>query len=190
MQLVMPPFTTKTRAIWTASDIEVLKQWMKTSDYDSKRTAWETFQDWFWSLLPQPITYYARALKILLPPNSRTILSLIKQQEKLSDFPTTQIAGKQHREIELLNRSTINNWIKTHWQPATIDFSRETSVPKSAIPLTIFRISLASLGIYGISVQRLPWPWLRLLSVDLPSADSPNNYNVFSSDQGSLKKIW
>ena len=99
-----------------------------------------------------------------------------------------QIAGKTTQEdTGTSNAQFITNWNQKHLDnPATIQFSGE-DIDKRILDLANCEFNY--LVFDKVSVQKIIKDrGLDLTVVVLPSADNPNNYIIFSSDQKGVKE--
>ena len=166
----VPPFDYEDKGNLTGFDIEVLKAVdEKLSDYEIQfqRTAWESIfpglDSGHYQAAANNLSYTKeRAEKYLysLPISNNPLVLVSNKKNPLTSLD--QIAGKTTQEdTGTSNAQFINNWNQKHTDnPATIDFSGE-DIGKRILDLSV---------------------------VDLPSADSPNNYIVFSNDQKEFKE--
>lgn len=129
-----------------------------------------------------------RAEKYLysLPISNNPLVLVSNKKNPLTSLD--QIAGKTTQEdTGTSNAQFINNWNQKHTDnPATIDFSGE-DIGKRILDLSNGEFDF--LVFDKVSVQKIIKDrGLDLSVIDLPSADSPNNYIVFSSDQKEFKE--
>ena len=129
-----------------------------------------------------------RAEKYLysLPISNNPLVLVSNKKNPLTSLD--QIAGKTTQEdTGTSNAQFINSWNQKHTDnPATIDFSGE-DIGKRILDLSNGEFDF--LVFDKVSVQKIIKDrGLDLSVVDLPSADSPNNYIVFSSDQKEFKE--
>ena len=121
-----------------------------------------------------------------LPISNNPLVLVSNKKNPLTSLD--QIAGKTTQEdTGTSNAQFINNWNQKHTDnPATIDFSGE-DIGKRILDLSNGEFDF--LVFDKVSVQKIIKDrGLDLSVVDLPSADSPNNYIIFSSDQKEFKE--
>ena len=192
----VPPFDYEDKGNLTGFDIEVLKAVdEKLSGYEIQfqRTAWESIfpglDSGHYQAAANNLSYTKeRAEKYLysLPISNNPLVLVSNKKNPLTSLD--QIAGKTTQEdTGTSNAQFINNWNQEHTDnPATIDFSGE-DIGKRILDLSNGEFDF--LVFDKVSVQKIIKDrGLDLSVVDLPSADSPNNYIVFSSDQKEFKE--
>ena len=171
----VPPFDYEDKGNLTGFDIEVLKAVdEKLSDYEIQfqRTAWESIfpglDSGHYQAAANNLSYTKeRAEKYLysLPISNNPLVLVSNKKNPLTSLD--QIAGKTTQED-------------------TIDFSGE-DIGKRILDLSNGEFDF--LVFDKVSVQKIIKDrGLDLSVIDLPSADSPNNYIVFSSDQKEFKE--
>ena len=128
-------------------------------------------------------------LKIPLPhfQFSNNPPSSLSATRKILDFTWPNRWQNNSRGYRNSNAQFINNWNQKHTDnPATIDFSGE-DIGKRILDLANGEFDF--LVFDKVSVQKIIKDrGLDLSVVDLPSADSPNNYIIFSNDQKEFKE--
>ena len=192
----VPPFDYEDKGNLTGFDIEVLKAVdEKLSDYEIQfqRTAWESIfpglDSGHYQAAANNLSYTKeRAEKYLysLPISNNPLVLVSNKKNPLTSLD--QIAGKTTQEdTGTSNAQFINNWNQKHTDnPARIDFSGE-DIGKRILDLSNGEFDFLVLTRYPF--KRLSRTVAQTSQfVDLPSADSPNNYIVFSSDQKEFKE--
>ena len=188
------PFAYEENGNLTGYNIEILKAIdEKLSDYEIhfQRTAWESIfpglDSGHYQAAANNLSYTKeRADKYLysLPISKNPLVLVSNKKNPLTSLE--QIAGKTTQEdIGTSNAQFINNWNQKHTEnPATIQYSGED------IGKRIFDLSNGDFDFLifdKVSVQNIiKERGLDLSVIDLPSADSPNNYIIFSSEEKTI----